>query len=105
MDVQVKTLTGQTTSVHISEEDTVKDFKSRIALTSISYPSHLQELYFNGEVLNNSSVLKDCNVTDGAQVDVRMKVELGRDTSKPASTTTNSETHESTSGSSWCCFC
>ena len=105
MEVHVKTLTGQTTSVRITEEDTVQEFKSRIALTSISYPSHLQELYFNGEVLNNSTVLKECKVTDGAQVDVRMKVELGRDTSKKGSISNSGSVAQEGTPGVWCCFC
>ena len=98
------TLTGQTTPVRISEEDTVLELKSKIALTSISYPSHLQELFFNGEVLNNSNLLKEYKLTDGAKVDVRMKVELGRDTTKPSKPSRGSGTQEATPGLC-CCFC
>lgn len=102
MDVQVKTLTGQTTNIRVARDDTVKEFKTRIQLTSISYPSHLQELYYNGEVLDNEAMLKEYDVTDGAQVDVRMKVELGTDLSGPHS---KPQSASSQKGSSCCAFC
>ena len=102
MDVQVKTLTGQTTNVRIDRNDTVREFKSRIQLTSISYPSHLQELYYNGEALDNEAMIKECDIEDGAQVDVRMKVELGREISNHSS---RPQSESSQKGTSCCAFC
>ena len=102
MDVQVRTLTGQKTNIRIARDDTVREFKSRVQLTSISYPSHLQELYYNGEVLDNDAMMKECDITDGAQVDVRMKVELGKDLSGPSS---RPQSESSQKGSSCCVFC
>ena len=75
MEVEVKTLTGETTNIRVDRDETVKEFKSRIQLTSISLPCNLQELYYNGEALDNESMMKECNIEDGSQVDVRMKTE------------------------------
>lgn len=73
MNVIVKTLSGQTARItNVSQNDCVKELKTKILHSNINYPVSIQKLEYRGETLDDNMRLCDYNYVSGDIIDVRM---------------------------------
>ncbi|KAK9480155.1 ubiquitin-related domain-containing protein [Lipomyces japonicus] len=76
MHLNVKTVDGKSITIAATESDSVGHFKQSIEFAS-HIPASLQRLVYFGAVLDDASSLADCDVADGATVNLILRLRGG----------------------------
>jgi hypothetical protein len=70
MRIQVKNITGRATQIDIAHDATGADLKRSISRTMHQLPPDSLRLIFEGQLIQDDAMLSECNVKEGATVNV-----------------------------------
>ena len=74
--ISIKTLTGQTFTLHVKPFDTIRTVKARIQDCE-GFPTDHQRLIWNGRSLENNRTLSDYNIGEGSTVHLVLRLRGG----------------------------
>ena len=76
MQIFVKTLQGETTTLDVTEDDTIDSIKEKLQ-DKKGIPSDQQRLIFSGKQLEDGKSLRDYGIQDGANIHMVLRLRGG----------------------------